>query len=340
MSTPFPVPERPVVSAPMAGGPTTPALVAAVNDAGGLGLLAGGYLTGGQLSEQVRRTRELTQRPFGVGLFVPGPVDRDGDERDVQRYAELVEKFAGELARPGEPRWDDDDHYREKIEVLVRERPAVASFIFGVPEPEVIARLQDAGCSVLVTVTSADEAQAATRAGADALCVQGTQAGGHRGTHRVRDDPEDLNWAELLPMIQDVTSVPLIVAGGIVGPDDVAQALGQGAVACQCGTAFLLTDEAGTSAAHRAGLVDPELTTTTVTRAFSGRPARSLTNRFVTRLGDSAPPAYPMVNHVTRPVRTAAAQAGDTGGVSLWAGTGWREIKQGPAADVMDRLCP
>ena len=336
----FPTPERPVVSSPMAGGPTTPELVAAVSNAGGLGLLAGGYRTAEDLADQIGRARALTDRTFGVNLFVPTPIDRDRDEKSIQEYAALLADFAGPDVQPGTPRWDDRDHYDEKVDVLVGDPVPLVSFMFGIPGPEVVDRLHGAGSSLMVTVTSAEEARAAVDAGADALCVQGTQAGGHRGTHDVATEPNHLDWQELLPQVQDVASVPLVAAGGIISSEDVAQALGQGAVAVQCGTAFLLTDEAGTSSAHRAGLSDPHRTSTVVTRAFSGRPARALVNAFTERMDSVTPAIYPMVNHLTKPVRAAGAAAGDADRVSLWAGAGWREIHSGPAADVVVHLCP
>ncbi|TWP34062.1 nitronate monooxygenase [Leekyejoonella antrihumi] len=340
MSVSFPRLDRPILSSPMAGGPTTPELVAAVSNAGGIGLVAGAYRTAEDLADQITRTRALTDRGFGVNLFVPTPIDRERDEPSVRAYAALLADFAGPDVQPGTPRWDDHDHFDDKVDLLVQQRVPLVTFMFGVPDPKVIERLHESGSCLMVTVTDAQEAQAAAEAGADALCVQGTQAGGHRGTHEVAATPNGLNWQELLPQVQDLTSLPLVVAGGIISSEDVAQALGQGAIGAQCGTAFLLTDEAGTSAPHRAGLSDPQRTSTLVTRAFSGRPARALTNAFTERLDPVTPAVYPMVNHLTKPVRAAAAAAGDPDRVSLWAGTGWREIHGGSAADVVVHLCP
>lgn len=330
--------DRPIASSPMAGGPTTPELVAAVCDAGGLGLLAGGYRTGDDLADQMARTRGLTHRPFGVNLFVPTPVDRDRDETDLAAYRDRLAAYV-KTDLP-EVTWDGSDRFEEKVGVLVREPVAVVSFMFGIPPAAVLERLHEAGSAVMITVTTAEEARAADGAGADVLCVQGAGAGGHRGTHRVEVDPNDTGWEELLGDVQAVTSRPVVVAGGIATRDAAARALTRGAYAVQCGTAFLLTEEAGTSAPHRAGLQDLTRDETVVTRAFTGRPARSLRTTFVDALDPVTPPIYPMVGQLTKPVRAEGAETGDPDRVSLWAGTGWRDVHTGPAAEVVRALCP
>ncbi len=329
---------RPIVSSPMAGGPTTPELVAAVCNARGLGLLAGGYRTAADLADQVARTRALTDRPFGVNVFVPTPVDRERDSATLQAYAKRLQAFSG--SGWSSVAWDGSDRFDEKASLLATDPVPLVSFMFGIPGADVMQRLHAAGSALMVTVTNADEALAAERAGADALCIQGAGAGGHRGTHRVEEEPNDAGWEQLLGDIRGVTSLPAVVAGGIATPEAVARALHLGAYAVQCGTAFLLTDEAGTSAPHRAGLQDPARTETVVTRAFSGRPARALRNRFTDELGPHTPPIYPLVNQLTKPVRAAGKEAGDPERVSLWAGTGWRDIRSGSAADVVAWLCP
>ncbi len=331
--------DRPILSSPMAGGPTTPELVAAVCDVGGLGLLAGGYLTAEGLADQVARARELTDRPFGANLFVPALVDRDRDEPALAAYRERLAAYVGHDDLP-QAVWDGTDRFDEKLEVLIADPVAIVSFMFGIPAEPAVRRVREVGSAVMITVTTVEEARAADGAGADVLCVQGAGAGGHRGTHRVEVDPNDTGWEALLGQVQAVTSLPVVVAGGIATRVDVARALDRGAYAVQCGTAFLLTDEAGTSAPHRAGLQDPARTETVVTRAFSGRPARSLRTDFVEALDPVTPPIYPMVNQLTKPVRAAGKAAGDPDGVSLWAGTGWRDIHTGSAAEVVRALCP
>lgn len=326
----------PIVSAPMAGGPTTPELAAAVSGAGGFGFLAAGYLTPEKLADRIAQTRELTTEPFGVNVFVPGPES----SVDVAAYRGLVATEAGRYGtEPGEPRWSDD-HYPAKIDLLVAERIPVVSFTFGPPRPEDVRRLHEVGTEVAVTVTSPDEARWAADLGADSLCVQGFEAGGHRGLFT--DDPDSPVGGEAygllagLRLVGAAVDLPLVAAGGIVDGRDVAAVLAGGAVAAQCGTAFLRSPEAGTSPVQRTALTESRRTT--VTRAFSGRPARGLVNRFISEYGDVAPAAYPQVNGVTRPIRTAAAKAADPEAMSLWAGQTYQLAGGEPAADVVARL--
>lgn len=327
----------PVVAAPMAGGQTTPELVAAVSGAGGFGFLAAGYKTPDELALQISVTRQLTPEPFGVNLFVPGPESTV----DIDPYRELVGADAERYGtKPGEPRWDDDG-YPAKIDLVVAERVPVVSFTFGLPRPDDVRRLHDACTEVTVTVTTPDEARQAAELGADSLCVQGFEAGGHRGVFV--DDPavptggEPYGLLALLRMVGAAVDLPLVAAGGIVHGRDVAAVLAGGAVAAQLGTAFLRSPEAGTPAAQRAALAATPRPTG-VTRAFSGRPARGIVNRFLTEHTAHAPSAYPQLNHLTRPIRAAAASAGDAEAMSLWAGQTYPLAGAEPAADVVRRL--
>ncbi|TWE12389.1 nitronate monooxygenase [Rudaeicoccus suwonensis] len=331
---------QPVVGAPMAGA-GTPQLAAAVSAAGGFGMLPAGYLSTAKLGENISRTRELTDRPFGVNIFVPAPSSRQRDEAEVRAYAHRLAPVAADLrTHIPEPRWNDTDEFDAKVDLLVGERLPMVSFVFGCPPQDVVERLHSVGTRVVTTVTDADEALAAVRGGADALCVQGCDAGGHRGTHTVAGIPNEHSLHHLLREVRSVTGVSLIAAGGIMDPHDVDLAIRLGAVAVQCGTAFLLTDEAGTTVAHRAGLTDPALDSLVVTRAFSGRPAQGLRNRFVDTFDEHAPSVFPIVDQLTKPLRAAAAAVEDHHWVSLWAGSGWRRARTGSASDVVRHLCP
>ncbi|HEV7658157.1 MAG TPA: nitronate monooxygenase [Mycobacteriales bacterium] len=324
----------PVLQAPMAGDPSTPALTAAVSGAGGLGFLAAGYKTPERVGEEIAAVRKETGRPFGVNVFVPGgpPVDRAAVDRYVASLAPEAARYGVPL---GEPR-DDDDHWAAKLDLLVASRVPVVSFTFGCPDAVSLERLRSAGILTTVTVTSVPEARLAAGAGADVLCVQGVEAGGHRGTFA--DAPGDLGLLSLLGLVRAAVDLPLIAAGGIMTAAGVRAVLAAGAVAAQCGTAFLLADEAGTSAPHRAALGDPAATTT-LTRAFSGRWARGIRNRFLDEHAD-APAGYPAINHVTRPLRAAAAKAGDAGGINLWAGQAFLLARAAPAATILASLAP
>ncbi|HEY8722053.1 nitronate monooxygenase [Pengzhenrongella sp.] len=330
---------EPIVQAPMAGGPSTPELAAAVSSAGGLGFLAGGYRSAQRLAEDIATTRTLTNAPFGVNLFVPQPSVADPAALVAYR-AELVADAERYGVAPGEMREGDDDDWAGKLDVVESSRPDVVSFTFGLPSPEVVARLHVAGVGVVCTVTSALEAAAAIGTGADALCVQGPDAGGHRGTIDPAATPPVQRLEDLLQDVLALTQLPLIAAGGLSSRADVDRVLAAGAVAAQAGTAFLRCPEAGTKRAHREALDSPSFTETAITRAFSGRYARGLVNRFMRAHDATAPLGYPEVNQLTAPLRAAAAAAGDPDGLSLWAGTGHRQARALPAADVVAMLAP
>jgi nitronate monooxygenase len=321
----------------MAGGPSTPALAAAVNAAGGFGYVAAGYLSPEALRTALDRTRALTGDPIGVNVFVPGPQDgEDADDAAIAAYAAGLAPEADRLGVAlGEPRWDDDD-YAAKLELIAGAGVHTAGFTFGCPAPETVRDLHRSGIEVAVTVTDADEAHAAAAAGADALIVQGTEAGGHQATF-TGVAPNHTPLLEALALIRRALDLPLVAAGGIMSAADAAAALDAGASAVQLGTALLCTPEAGTSAPHRRALVQRRYAGTVLTRAFSGRWARGLANRFALEHQD-APRGYPQLHHLTRPLRAAATRADEPDVANLWAGTGWRAISCEPAGELVRRI--
>lgn len=327
----------PVIAAPMAGGPSTPALVTATARAGGLGFLAAGYKTPQGLAEQIAAVRSASV-PFGVNLFAPNPVPVDAEA--FRRYARTLqpeaERYGLDLTK-GDP-VEDDDHWNDKIDLLLADPVPVVSFTFGVPAPAVVAALRTAGTLVVQTVTSAGEARIAEEAGADVLAVQASAAGGHSGTLTPLRPPPPTPISDLITEVRRAVTLPLVATGGLATSADVAAALQAGAVAAMIGTVLLRTDESGASAAHRAALADPARDRTIVTRAFTGRPARALRNQFTDRYDAEAPSGYPALHHLTSPLRKAAAAAGDGERINLWAGTGHRHASAEPAADVLTRL--
>lgn len=329
----------PIVGAPMAGGAGSPALAAAVSNAGGLGFIPAGYLSAERFADDIAAARAATTGPLGVNLFVPQPSVADWVQ--LEYYAEELEEVAEHYqVEVGQPHFGDDDDWERKLEVVADLRPELVSFTFGVPPPEVIQRLGALGLLVMVTVTSAYEAGVAVAAGADSLVVQGPGAGGHRGTFAPDMEPGTESLPQLLDRIGSAHDVPLIAAGGLGTAADVAGVLRNGAVAAQVGTALLLSDEAGTNSAHRAALKHPLFGNTIVTRAFSGRYARGLENEFTRLLDHVAPLGYPEVNQMTSPIRRAAVEWDDPNGTNLWAGTAYREARSGPAADIIASLTP
>jgi nitronate monooxygenase len=322
--------EHPIVVAPMAGGPTTPALVAAACEAGAFAFLAAGYRSAEDVAREIGEVRAATAHPFGVNLFVPTP-----DDADAAAVAAYAAGLRAEGLEPGEPRWSDDG-WDAKVELVLRERPAAVSFTFGGPPRDVVSALRERGSRVWCTVTTPAEARTAADAGADGLVLQGAEAGGHRGSYDDTDD-DPLPVLELLSRTRAaVAGTTLVAAGGIAEPEHVRAALAGGSAHVQAGTAFMLTPEAGTSAAHRAAFARD--VGTALTRAFSGRRARGIVNGFMRDHDGAAPRGYPQVHYVTAPVRAAARAAGDAERINLWAGTSYRLARAEPAAAVVARL--
>lgn len=327
--------DKPIVGAPMAGGPTTPELAAAVTNAGGLGFLAAGYRAPEDVEAQLRSVAGLTGGPVGVNLFVPDSFQPEPGLLDA--YVESLRPEAAALGvEVGNPR-NDDDGWDAKLAIVLEARPAAVSFTFGCPEASVLARMAGAGILSIVTVTTAAEAQCAVAAGARALAVQGPNAGGHRGTFSQQELPTDQLLEQTLASIRSVTGLPLAAGGGVAGPDDVGRLRAQGADAVQVGTALLLADEAGTNSVHRAALSNGQFTGTSLTRAYTGRYARGLTNRFIREHLD-APAGYPHLHHATAPLRKAAVAQGNPDVAHLWAGTGFASAAAAPAASIIGSL--
>jgi nitronate monooxygenase len=322
--------EEPIVQAPMAGGPSTPALSAAVAHGGGLPFLAAGGKTVDAVRADIDALRAETARPFGLNLFAP-PSARAATAT-VERYAASLaaeaERYGTAL---GEPRHDDDE-WEGKLGLLEHVRVAVVSFTFGCPSPDVLQHVRATGAIAWVTVTTPAEALAAARAGADGLVVQGVEAGGHRGSFEAHL-PGDIGVLPLLQLVRDAVQLPLVAAGGIADGRGVAAVLAAGADAAQIGTALMLAAEAGTSATHRAALKDEG--DTALTRAFTGRPARGIVNRFMREHSADAPTAYPDVHHLTAPLRAAAMAHDDADGVHLWAGQAHRLAREGGAEELV-----
>ncbi|MGB7509288.1 MAG: nitronate monooxygenase [Mycobacterium sp.] len=326
----------PVLVAPMAGGPSTPELVAAAADAGGMGFVPAGYLTAEVFAERVEAAQRLTTGPVGANLFAPQP--SAANAAAITAYAEALAPEAHRYDVPlGEPRFDDDD-WEAKLEVLLDLRPAVASFTFGLPSADERRRLTDAGITTVGTVTSVAEAELAVGCGVDVVVAQGPSAGGHRGTFDPTASPAEEPLDDLLASIVAGFDIPVIAAGGLMNAGDVGRVLQAGAVAAQLGTAFLLADEAGSSAVHRSALQDPRFTETAVTRSFSGRYARGLRNRFIDDHDAEAPFGYPELHYLTSPVRAASVRAGDPQAVNVWAGTGFRQAEAAPVAAIIEKL--
>ncbi len=326
--------EVPVVQAPMAGGPSTPALAAAVERGGGLGFLAAGYLSPERVDEDIATLRGLTDGPFGVNLFVGGGAAADPAE--VRAYAERLAADARRAGvRLGEPRFDDD-WFDDKL-ALVRERAVpVVSFTFGAPPRSAVVDLHAAGAEVWQTVTSPAEATQAVALGADALIVQGIEAGGHRGVFVDDDAQSELTLLAALQLVRASVDSPLVAAGAIMTGAALAAVLALGASAGQVGTAYLRSPEAGTSDAQRTATATDR--PTVLTRAFSGRLARGIVNRWHEEHAAAAPRAYPEVHHLTSPLRAHGRRVGDADLINLWAGQAHHLAQASSAEEITRRL--
>ena len=326
----------PVIAAPMAGGATTPAMVIAAARAGSLGFLAAGYKTPENLQAEIVAVRQGSV-PFGVNVFAPNPVPIAADT--YYRYAAEVQREADRfgLHLPAEP-FDDNDAFDAKIDLLLSDPVPMISFTFGLPGECVIRALQKAGTAVVQTVTSRQEAELASAAGVDMLVAQGGNAGGHSGTFTPGRALSNIPISDLVEQVARSARLPTIAAGGLATPEDIAAVLRAGAAAAAVGTALLRSAESGASATHQDALTDPSRTHTVITRAFTGRPARGLTNGFIDTYEAVAPLGYPAIHHLTSPLRKAAAAAGEPDLVHLWAGTGYRHARKQPTASILSGL--
>ncbi len=329
----------PIIQGPMAGGASSPALVAAVSNAGGLGSFAASLLSPSALRDDVATIRSLTDQPFLINLFIqetPTP-----SVAEIEAAAQLlapVWKSLGWDALPVPSKWCEDFH--AQFDALVALRPAAASFTFGILDPVQVERLHDAGIFVIGTVTTVDEALAWETVGADAVIASGIEAGGHRGTFLGPQEEAMIPARELWPQVARAVKIPVIAAGGVMTGIDINEALGVGVQAVQMGSAFLVCDESGINAVYREALIRADDTPTRLTRAFSGRYARGLENGFMRQMEsvEAGVPAYPVQNALTASIRAAAAAKGDPELMSLWAGAEIRRARPLPVAQLMQTL--
>ncbi len=330
---------HPIIQAPMAGGPSTPELVAAVCNAGALGSLGSAYSTPEQITADMQKVRALTDKPFNVNLFAGGyalesPVDA---APMLALLAEIHEAL--HLPPPGLPAWPVNP-FAEQLQAVLEAHPAVFSFTLGIPDPHTIARLKAAGIAIFGTATTLEEGKMLEASGVTAIVAQGAEAGSHRGTFAGPFESAMIPTLELVQSLRAGVSVPIIASGGLMDGRDIAQAFTRGASAAQLGTAFLTCPEAGTPEAYRSAILAARTDATVITRAFSGRPARALLNTFISKLEgkEKVILPFPLQNALTRPMRNAAAKLGEAGYLSLFAGQGVTRARALPAAELIRRL--
>jgi nitronate monooxygenase len=333
--------EHPIVLAPLAGGPGTPELAAAVSEAGALGSLGGGYLAPEALRSEIRKLRALTSCPFLVNLFAhSGPPPPAPSAEETARARAFVAPFRAEVGLAGEPALAAPPSFRDQLAVILEESVPIFSVTSGSLAPEDVQALMRRGTVVIGTATTPDEARALVAAGVQAVVVQSSEAAGHRATFASSPEKALVGMMALLPRVADAVKVPVIAAGGIMDGRGIAAALALGAQGVQLGTAFLACPESGASPAYKAAVLaargggDP----TVLTRAFSGRLARALSNRF-SDAAEAAPILpYPQQNALTGELRQAAAKAGKADLLSLWAGQAVALARSRSARDLVGEL--
>jgi nitronate monooxygenase len=331
--------EHPIIQAPMAGGPSTPELVAAVSNAGALGSLGSAYSTPEQITSDIKKVRALADKPFNVNLFAGGYAPES--EVDAAPMLALLAEIheALHLPPPTLPAWPKNP-FAEQLQAVLEARPAVFSFALGIPEPQAVARLKAAGIAIFGTATTVEEGKMLQASGVTAIVAQGSEAGSHRGTFAGPFESAMVPTLELVQTLRAAVSTPIIASGGLMDGRDIAESLARGATAAQLGTAFLTCPEAGTSEPYRRAILAARTDTTVITRAFSGRPARGLLNTFVSKLDgkEKIILPFPLQNALTRPMRNAAAKLGESGYLSLFVGQGVTRARALPAAELIQLL--
>jgi nitronate monooxygenase len=328
---------HPIVQAPMSGF-ATPALAAAVCNAGGLGSIGCAGLSSTAVRDLVSALRQTTNRPYNLNFFVhPQPrFDTQATARMQTRLTPYFDEFGlGPVPEPKEPFSPFDE---ERLTLILELQPRVVSFHFGLPNASAIRRVKKAGCLIFSSATTVAEALSLEAGGADVVIAQGYEAGGHRGSFSDTPGAGLVGTMALVPQIVDAVRVPVIAAGGIADGRGLAAAFALGASAAQLGTAFLGCPEATVSPLHRAQLRNAADDRTELTRAFTGRPARALRNRFITEMADSEPLEFPLQGSLVGPLWQLPSEEARAAFAPFWAGQAAPSIKELPAAELVEQL--
>lgn len=317
--------QYPIVQAGMAGGITTPELVASVSNAGGLGTIGAGYLTSEQLRVAIRSVKELTGQPFGVNLFAPQEIAFS--ENDVQQMNQHLDHIRLQLGIERNPSIEKyGESFEAQIQAVLDEHVPVFSFTFGIPSIDVLKQLKRHGTIVIGTATTVNEAIELEAAGVDAIVIQGSEAGGHRGTFLTNANHALIGTMALVPQVVDHVSVPVIASGGIMDGRGMIACLALGASAVQMGTAFVTCAESGAHKLYKESVLGSKEDATEITLAYSGKAARGIRTKFIQGMEDYIGdiPPYPVQNALTQDIRKAASKQNNLEFMSLWAGQGLR----------------
>ncbi|OIK15680.1 nitronate monooxygenase [Bacillus sp. MUM 116] len=334
--------DYPIIQAPMAGGPTTSRLVAAVSNAGGLGMIGAGYLNPAQVRHQIKEVKQITAKPFGINLFVPSIYQHD--EQKIKSAKDLlhpIEQVLGIETHPKLPTYEQDlEIFHEQIQVVLEENVPVCSFTFGLPSQDILERLKKNSIHTAGTATTVHETILCQKAGMDFVVLQGSEAGGHRGTFI--NDPEQglIGLMSLIPQAADHIHIPIIAAGGIMDARGIFAAKCLGAHAVQMGTAFLVCEESGASQIHKEAIIHAQEDQVVLTKAFSGKMARGVNNGFIESMKEKENnlPPYPIQNELTKGIRKASLATRNPDYMSLWSGQSPRLAKTLTVQQLMNQL--
>ncbi|PAD20618.1 NAD(P)H-dependent flavin oxidoreductase [Terribacillus saccharophilus] len=335
---------HPIIQAPMAGGITTAELVTAVSEAGALGMIGAGYLDAESTRHQIHEVKAETDKPFGINLFVPSPYK---EEKDIIQKAQLsLQPYLEKLGSLGvESAFTSYEQTLEifyrQVNVVIEEQVRVCSFTFGMPSSDVIHSLKQAGIYTIGTATTLSEALAIEAAGMDAVVLQGSEAGGHRGNFLAGVEQSMIGLMALIPQTVDQVNIPVIAAGGIMDRRGVQAAQCLGAEGAQLGTAFLTCKESGANPLYKQAILEGQQEDkTTLTKAFSGKAARGIENDFIREMRkfEQELPDFPIQNTLTKSIRSAAAQHNDRNMMSLWCGQNPNLAEPITAQQLMHKL--
>lgn len=332
--------EHPIIQAPLAGGGDTPELVAAVSNAGALGFIGAAYSTPEQIAAAASAVRERSSRPFGVNLFAPlGNENARHAWRDPTPALKRLAPYFAELGLPAPsiPK-STGTVFEDQLAAALKTGASAFSFTFGLLPESAVAAIKASGMFLIGTATTVEEAITLEESGVDAIVAQGSEAGGHRGSFQADCSSGMIGSIALVPQIVDAVKVPVIASGGIMDGRGVVAALALGASAVQMGTAFLTCQEAGVPDVYKEAILAAREDQTRITRAFSGRPARGIENRFMREIESDEHNViqhFPLQNALTRPLRAAAAKQGRAEFLSLWAGQGVRLARRKSAQELV-----
>lgn len=327
--------ENKIIQAPMAGV-TRPELVAEVSNQGGIGSIGAGYLSQTATKAFIRAVKKQTDGVFSINLFVPEA--SSVTEEKIKRAKQALE-FAYE-AVDSELSFDlteAEKIFNDQIDLVIEESLAICSFTFGIPEKNLIRRLKKANIYLIGTATTVEEARAVEAAGLDAVVMQGSEAGGHRGSFLTNDYPL-IGLMSLLSQVRKQVSIPIIAAGGIMTKTDIKAAYTLGANAVQLGTAFLVTHESGAHSLHKEAVLKATETDLVLTKSFSGKLARGINNSFIKAMQGADILPYPYQNDLTKELRRVAQMKNEKNYLSLWAGQNVRHARAQSVKALMERL--